>query len=928
MFKRTKLSASLLVIFGGAVASTPALAQQQLDRVEITGSAVRRIDAEASLPVLVLKREEIEKTGATSVVDLLQKLPGVQGATTEGTSVGGGGAGFAGISIHNIGETRTLVLLNGRRLAQFGGQTLTGSAAAVDLNTIPMAAIDRVEILTDGASALYGSDAIAGVVNFITRRNSQAGDITIGASAPKGGGEEARFSLSKGFGNLDSDGFNVLFALSADKRQKLDSTDRRYAKSALVQFDYQGRRYQLLNPTIRGVPANVTDDAGDIVSPFFLANGSCPAQHIPVLDPATGKTYCSFDFVAELEIYPERERQSFMASGSLKLGDNHTLFADALVASTENTARIAGTTASIAIPAGSALHDQYLVPVGITGDTVASWRGKDLGKRTDINKSDFNNFVLGMQGLLANWDYKTSVSYSESDYKNNISGYPGGLALNRLAASGLVNPFVGPGQQSAAGLAAIEAAVYRGYWDGGKSRLTAFDASGSRELMQLAGGPLSIGTGVSYYKEKFQGRPSLFAQGRLANPVTGTLCDPAITDTTNPLACDQRAGDEAAIVPYGADRDSYGVFAELVAPVAKSLELTAAVRYDKYSDVGGTSNGKASFRWTPVGGFLLRGSVGTGFKAPTVPQLNASPQPFGVTGGNYACTPELLAIATSLGAQCRPGSTQYDVIAGGNKELKPEKSRQVSIGAVFEPTPAVSLGADLWSVAIRDAFGQIAEEEAFRSPTSYSTWTTLRENSSGITYLALNQGNVNLGKEYYTGVDFNLVGRTKGELGALTSQIVATYMLREEKQLLPNGPYYSAIGNNNESLGTATFRWQGRWTTTLATNNFQHTLQFNFKSGYTDALVEAEELDASGQGTGNFEDVRLRVKKYVTLDWQTKWQATKQFSLTGGVLNLTDNKPPLSLAQGGLGKGQMFGYDDRYYDARGRTVYLNASYAF
>jgi iron complex outermembrane recepter protein len=146
-------------------AALPALAQDSTQRIEITGSAIKRIQAEGALPVQVIKREDIEKTGATSVQELIQALPVMQGFTAEGNSVGGGGSGFTGAGLRNQGETKTLVLLNGRRVAPAGSQALTGAQAAVNLNTLPLAAIDRVEVLTDGASALYGSDAIGGVVN-------------------------------------------------------------------------------------------------------------------------------------------------------------------------------------------------------------------------------------------------------------------------------------------------------------------------------------------------------------------------------------------------------------------------------------------------------------------------------------------------------------------------------------------------------------------------------------------------------------------------------------------------------------------------------------------------------------------------------------------------------------------------------------------
>jgi iron complex outermembrane receptor protein len=163
---------------------------------------------------------------------------------------------------------------------------------------------------------------------------------------------------------------------------------------------------------------------------------------------------------------------------------------------------------------------------------------------------------------------------------------------------------------------------------------------GSRPIMALPAGTMMLGLGASYQLEKFQSKPSLFAQGKLADPVAGTLCDPTSADPL--LQCDQRFGDEAATIPYSADRKAWALFAEVVAPVVKGLDLTGSLRYDHYSDFGGNSTAKGSFRYKPMPNLLFRGSVGTGFHAPTVPQVNATEQPYGVTTNNYLCSPELL----------------------------------------------------------------------------------------------------------------------------------------------------------------------------------------------------------------------------------------------------------------------------------------------
>jgi len=927
MFRRTKVCSGVLVALGGALSlgSVPVFGQQApqtLERVEITGSSVRRVEAEGALPVLILDRAAIDRTGATSVVDLLQKLPTVQGSTGESASVGGGSFGFSGISIHNIGETRTLVLLNGHRLTQFGGQSLTGFGAGVDLNSIPIAAIERVEVLTDGASALYGADAIAGVVNFITKRDSTEGDITVGISHPQqGGAQEKRFSLSKGFGSLDKDGFNIIGTYGHDERKALKSVDRDFAKSGKVFFSNDGKNYRFQQFSASTIPANTIDDNGLLVNPNLKATGACAPNSFRVTD-ADGD-YCGFDFVSTLEIYPIRERDSFMGSGSLKLGD-HTLFADVLWSKTKQISRIAPVPGSISIPADTPLHDQYLLPIGITQDTLALYRIADLGPCENKDTAEFWDVALGGKGSFMNWDYNATYTHSESEVKGNISGYPGALAISNLRKSGVLDPFVGPGQQSQAGNDGLAAVNYKGYFDGGVAKLDTLTVRGSRELMKMEGGPLLLGTGANVNKEKFQSKPSPFAQGILADPVAGTPCDPV----NAPDLCDQRFGDASASPPYSASRTSWGVFGELVIPVMKELEFGTAIRYDHYSDFGSTTNAKGTFRWNPQKNLLVRGSIGTGFHAPTVPQVNAAQQSFGVTSDNYTCTPDLQTVATAYGAQCRPGNTQYDQLAGGNKELQPEKSKQATLGLRFEPSGEYSLGADFWWVAIKDAFGQITEQEVFGNPLKYqsTSFGTARDVGTGVTYLAFLANNLNLGKSYSSGIDFDLTGRWRTGIGQVNSQILATYMIREDQQLQKGGQYFSAIADNGE-LGVVTFRWQGRWTTALVTEQWTHTLGFNYKSGYRDQLATVDVLDSAGNVTGS-EDIRLKVKDYYTFDWQSQWRPRKDIVLSIGVLNLLDKDPPFTLSTGGINKGQQFGYDDRYYDPRGRTYYGNASYKF
>lgn len=912
MFRKTSTAAAAALLASGMLLSSGAVWSQD-QRVEVTGSAVRRIQVEGALPVQIINREQIEKSGATSISDLIQALPSMQGFTNEGSSVGGGGNGFSGASIHNLGETRTLVLLNGRRLAQFAGQYLTGALAGIDLNTIPIAAIERIEILTDGASALYGADAIAGVVNFITRKNFTDGSINVGATVPQGGAKEQRISMSKGFGDLNTNGFNVMLGANFEKRTKLASVDREFAKTGVINFNLNGNNVSFFNGSPRGIPANVTHNNNTpanpnddyLVSPFYAANGVCPPQHVPLLEGPTTPA-CYFDYVTQLEIFPERERSALYAQATVKLGANHSLFFEALSSSTKNTNRIAPPPGEVVIDSTSPFWGSVLaVNPGRVEPAVIPYRVADVGKRTQIDKDKAQHVVAGVEGALSGWDYNASLTHSINDFTTELAG--GYVRLTPFLAtlsSGLVNPFVLPGNQSAAAQQALNDARILGFWEGGKSTLDVAQLRGSKELMPLPGGQLAVAAGINYTKEKFQKSASDIAQG--------------IGDT--------RFGDTSAIVPYGADRNATGVFAEAVAPVIKGLEVTGAVRHDEYSDFGGSTTAKLSTRFQPTKELLFRASVGTGFKAPTVPQVNATNQAFGVTSGNYTCNADLILIATNLGAQCPTGNVQYNVFAGGNPNLRPEKSRQWTLGFRVEPNDVISFGADLWQVHLRDSIGQVDEATIFGSPLQWqSLFTTYVDPGTGQTLLAMLAGNANLGEVRQQGIDMEARARFATPIGRMTSTLGLTYWLKDQYQLEIGGPFLSSLGKFGPD-GNVTFRWQGKWVNTLEHNNFAHTLTLNFKSGYKDQAYAAADFAVFDPLTFTPYAYDGRVSRYMTFDWQTQWKLNKAFTFTAGVLNLLDKDPPRSLKS--AGGGQQIGYDDRYYDPRGRSLYANVQFNF
>jgi iron complex outermembrane receptor protein len=911
--KQTQLAAAAaFAVFAMAVATQEAAAQSAAaQRVEITGSAIKRIDAEGALPVQVITRDAISRSGVTSIADLIQALPAMQGFTNEGESVGGGGNGFSGASIHNLGETYTLVLLNGRRLAQFAGQTLTGALAGIDLNTIPLAAVERVEILTDGASALYGADAIAGVVNFITRKDATNGSITAGYSAPSKGGQEATVSFFKGFGDLNRDGFNVVVAASAEKRKKLASVDREFAKTGVINFQLDGNNVTFFNGSPRGIPANINASDGFLVSPFWVQNGRCPAQHVELAEGSALGSGCYYDYVTQLEILPERERAALYTSGRLKLGDAHSLFAELLATETSNTNRIAPPPGEILINSTSPFWPTIIATdPNATGNVVVPYRVSDVGKRTQKDTTRATHLVIGAEGLFAGWDYNAAIVRSENKQDSDLlDGYVRLNAFFDALGSGVINPFVAPGNQTPQALQTLRNTRILGFWEGGDSTRTMLELRGSRELAKLDGGSLAVALGASGANEKFQKRASEVARG--------------IGDT--------RFGDSAAIVPYSADRDLLAFYAEVSAPVTKSLELSGSVRHDDYSDFGSATTAKGMIKFRPIRELLLRGSIGTGFKAPTVPQVNAALQEFGVTSGNYTCNNNnpndpLRQIAVSLGATCPVGNVQYNVLAGGNKNLQPEKSQQWTLGVIFGPVPNVSFGVDLWQVKIKDAIDAVDESQIFADPLRWrSLFTTYFDRGTQQTLLAMLSSNGNLGEVLQRGIDVSATATFSMGWGKVRPALDVTYMLVDEYQLERGGKFFTSLGRFGES-GAVTFRTQGRIKLEVDHGDWSHTVAVNFKSGYKDQAYAAADFAVFDPQTFTPYAYNGSVQSYSTIDLQTRWNISKMFSATLGVRNLADQDPPRSLKT--AGGGQQIGYDDRYYDPRGRTFYVKGEIKF
>jgi iron complex outermembrane receptor protein len=896
MFKETVMTRSLRLVFsGGAIVagfglSAQALAQDvaqaPMARVEITGSAIKRIDAETSVPVTVLKADDLKKEGITTIEQVMANLSVSQGQTGTSQSVGSGSGGASFADLRGIGANKTLVLLNGRRLANNAYDS-----SAPDLNMIPFAALERVEVLRDGASALYGSDAVGGVINFITKKDFQGGVATFGEDTPQhAGGKSINANVALGFGDLDKDRYNVSIVVDHQEQKAISGTERpfntRFA-GGLSSSTYPANYYQ------NGASYNPA--APD------CSNGS----HL-ISDGASG---CSMTTSSFVDYVPRTVRDSGLLRGTFKLSNDHELGVEYLrtqsvVATTVAPVPYGGLTMNRTLadgslnpfyPTNAALDPNYTVdnmPAGVNpGFINVKWRDLPNGARQDKSTNNQQRFVASLQGTLSGWDYNTAFTWNENKVREELMGYSDGNMIADGVLNGVINPF---GEQSAAGTALLNAASLSGNLQNAKGTTTGLDFHASRELGDWLsagrGAALALGAQTSY--EKFESRVNTeFAE----KVVASTGIDP---NTYN-------AG----------SRHVQAVYGELNVPITKTLDVTASLRTDKYSDFGSSTNPKLAFRFQPNQVVLVRGSYSTGFRAPSLYEIHASDSftnSAGVYNDPVNCPGGTVINGKSIAANC---DQQFLVLNGGNANLQPEKSKNATLGVVIEPVKNLSLGVDLWAIELRNTIGILSTDEIFADPATFAS--VYHRNAAGdlaidgsqcpnpLTCGYIDLHTMNLGGTRTNGADLSANYRLRTPAyGTFALAMNTTYVHKYEYQNSEGGAWHQNVGVY--SGGKAVFRWQNTTNLTWSKGELAAGLTGHYKSGYVD------------------QDPTNHVASYSTFDTYVAWTQRKGFGITAGVRNLADRVPPLSYQDSEF----QSGYDPRYYDPVGRTYYVRASYSF
>ena len=928
----TALAARL--VCGGLVpvAGAAAWAQDAPQRVEITGSSIKRTDAETALPVQVLTRQEIQATGAVNVEQLLQSVSALSssGSTPNSSASGATTGGLSGISLRGLTSIRTLVLINGRRIAPYG-IGFVGDSVSVDVNAIPLSAIERVEVLKDGASAIYGSDAIAGVVNFILRKDYQALELSVDyGDTTRGGASLKRGTITWGKGDITSDKFNFMVSGSVQKEGALLGRDRDFASRGYnVDANNDGTSFNTF-------PAN-----------FLLLDGSgnggnasapaCPGPYSFDSPFLTGSGFCAFDPSPLVTLLPASERASVFASARFAVSPNVELFAEASYNRNKQRTVIQPVPISelFALPPNHPLFNvppyNGVYPPGApgglggtpTGTTPGSstiiiypgspfyptatvqalvgagnplvpisilYRANVNGNRDITDISEQPRLVLGARGDFAGWDYEGALLHSESRVREQVNdGYPALSKILPILNSGNVN-FWGPNDPAID--AQLRATNFTGDAFRIKSQLSSGAVKGTRELMQLGGGAMAIAIGAEHRLEKF-------------------LFDPEPTIQTGDIA-----GYGGNFLVTDRKRNVEGAFAELNMPLVKGLEVNTAVRFDHYEGVGNSTAPKVSVRWQPLSEVLVRGAVGKGFRAPSLQDLylpttnNVTPSG---TNDPIRCP------VTGSRTDC---STQFNTINGGNPDLKPEKSTNVTLGLVLAPTSGTSLAIDAFKINLKDAIvNGVAATTILSDLSKYGYLVTRGPVDPAFPNLpgpitAITQTNLNLGETRVTGVDIDARWSLgMGELGKLGAMINGTYFIKYDVQN-PDGSFSGGVDQINTANGGVIPRWKHYLAVDWTVGPWGITLAQNFQKSYHDI-----------PGTNDAPtDPTRRVGAYETYDMQVRYTGIKALTLRAGVRNLFDRPPPYTNSGGTV--TFQGGYDSVYGDPRGRFLYAGVSYEF
>ena len=935
---------SLMVLVG----STAALAQtaNPIQRVEVTGSNITRAEQETASPIQYVTRDDIEKSGKTTVAELLQTLAIDNQGSVPTTFGNGFASGASGMSLRGLGAASTLVLINGRRVAPYGLAD-DGQKVFTDINMIPSEMVERIEIVKDGASAIYGSDAIAGVVNVIMRKDYQGKAIKVkGGTSNDGDGNEYTVAAIAGFGDYAKDKYNAIFNFEYIKKEEIWNRDRAGRGSYIGRSDLRplgwtanegfGGTGIILWGNATGTP-NPGDGAGagsaingNVRKPGTAADyynrgnptaagagftniqpgAACAnlTSH-PQGDPGGG---CLIDAAQQYtQIQPAAESYNVFGRFTKEINANMQAYAEAQFYENKSTSSgtPSGVSANVGYPGGAVSNAAIALGAAHPDNpylgTAARVRylADDVGARVGNVDNKFYRFVAGLKGVMYDWDYDTAVLYSKDKVSNSRTGF-----LQRNVTFALLNPAGNnpnttlPGDAAYAtnaARAAAQSAAYAAlpagtYWrigenaglnsaamyaalsptisNNAQSEVAQIDFKISREMGQLPGGPIGIAFGTEYRYESLS-----------LDPTSGT-------ETGNIIGLGYSA--------YDGSRNVLAAFTEVILPIAKTVEVSTAIRYDHYTNVEHSITPRIAGKWYAMPNLLVRSSYGQGFRAPSPAENGA--------GGLSAFSNGVDTTRCALGVAGTCTAGTVNIITSPNPDLQPETSDTFSIGMVWDPLPKTSIGFDWWQIKRKDEINQTPTQAAIdagnvsRDPT---TATAIPGDPGAIVSVFAQYENS--ASSTVNGIDITFSrdwGLAPGN-GKLVSSATWTHLYKWERQesAAQGGAKYDYAGHHGNCdvtncIGTpadrvnASLEWSyNQWIVATNLNYRGEIKNTDYKGAY--AITGCNEVLPTGVDAPK----GCKVASFKTVDLNVRYNMNKNIQIFGNIRNLFNEKAPMDL---------------------------------
>jgi iron complex outermembrane receptor protein len=899
-----------------------------LTEIVVTGSLIRRTDTETPSPVQVLSAEDIAKSGYTSIADVLHNLSANGAGSLNQAFNGAFAGGGSGIALRGLSVGATLTLIDGHRMV---GYPLTddGERNFVDVTAIPINAVERIEVLKDGASAEYGSDAIAGVVNVILKKTYTGAEITAdGGTSSHNDGTTAHAAAIWGTGDLAQDGWNFYTSAEYRHQDAIPFVDRH---GDYTNLNYQSSGGLNINPGAGSNP-NVAfpgSTTGYLIDPVSGAPGAFFPGCTAAGQAADQCTYQN----KGLQLQPSGETASVLSKFTVNLGGDwkSTTTASVFINHSEQPGAGYASTAFpspaiIALPPGGApavtIIPSFTVPAGYPGNPYGQaapliYNFTELGFPYTTFESSTYRFVEDVDGKIAGWDIGTSAGYMYAHLRQDSHGLINAADLQ----TALNNNYVLGSSSGPSLFSPVQEATDASY-------LFFVNAHAAKGLFELPSGKdLSVAFGAEWNEKKLN---ATAAQGSLDGTVLGL-------------------NDAFAL---GSQSDT-GAFVEVDAPIIKGLEANAALRYDHYNtNAGGAVTPKFGLKYSPIDMLTVRGTWGKGFRAPSIAENNSGLAFLaGTTPDPLLCGDGKPATAGNFPSQCNVALVG---VQPGNPDLKPEKSTNYTFGVLFEPSRMFNMSVDYYDIKITQDI--ISAFEAFGLGLNV---TTPLERLGPLVTLPQTQANgslapvqtpvplitfesfpyINASQSQTNGVDLDMHSQfDAGIVGNFSAELSFTHMLTYK--LEAGGSVFELAGTHGPSgVSGDTGNPKDRGTLVLGWEKgpIEANVNINYVGGFSITDPSAG-VNTCAAAVGSALTVRYlpgtpfppgdcRVASFTDVDLHGKFSFNDHFSVHAAVFNVLDKAPPFDVVTYGGGAGAAYSTLDQA-GAVGRFFSVGATYKF